>query len=239
VAWLHGQQALECDEVSPWAHGTVLRTPSAPSHWDCNLLRVEHGSLDAAALMAAADELQAGLRHRKVEVDDEAGGARLRPEFAAAGWDTERLALMHRAGPPPAPPAGPVEVPYAATRDLRAEWYTGDDLGSAEEMRRFAASQEPIAARRGLRAFVLGDPPLAYVTLAQAGDAVEIDQLYVSPSHRGRGLGSTLVAAALAAGGTSAAWIEADDEDRPRALYERLGFTTVWIRYAFTRLPKR
>ena len=201
-------------------------------------MRVEHGELDAGALAAAAEDLQGGLRHRKLEVEDEALGARLRPEFAAAGWGTERLALMHRSGAPPAPPAGPVEAPYAATRDLRVEWYTGDDVASAEDKRQFAAVQEPIAARRGLRAFVLGDPPIAYVTLAQVGDAVEIDQLYVTPSQRGRGLGSTLVAAGLAGGGTSAAWIEADDEDRPRELYERLGFVTAWVRHAFVRYPK-
>jgi ribosomal protein S18 acetylase RimI-like enzyme len=216
----------------------VLRTPSATGYWDYNMVRVEHGELDASALIAAAEELQGDLRHRKLEVEDEALGTRLRPEFAAAGWVTERLALMHRAGPPPAPPDGPVEAPYAATRDLRVEWYTGDDVAGAEDKRRFAAVQEPIAARRGLRAFVLGDPPAAYATLAQAGDAVEVDQLYVTPARRGRGLGSILVAAALAAGGTSAAWIEADDEDRPRELYERLGFATVWIRHAFTRMPE-
>jgi GNAT superfamily N-acetyltransferase len=222
----------------PWAHGTVLRTPSARGYWDYNVVRLEHGELDASALAAAVDDLQGGLRHRKLEVEDEALGAGLRPEFAAAGWGTERLALMHRSGPPPAPPAGPVEAPYAATRDLRVEWYTGDDVAGAEDKRRFAAVQEPIAARRGLRAFVIGDPPVAYATLARAGAAVEIDQLYVSPSHRGRGLGSTLVAAGLAAGGTSAAWIEADDEDRPRALYERLGFVTAWVLHAFVRYPE-
>jgi ribosomal protein S18 acetylase RimI-like enzyme len=216
----------------------VLRTPSAPGFWDVNLVRVEHGEIDAPALMAAADELLADVRHRKVEVEPESLGARLRPVFAAAGWDTERVASMHRAAAPPEPLAGPVEVPYAATRELRAEWYAGDDLGSGAEMLRFAASQEPIAARRGLRAFVLGESPVAYVTLARAGDAVEIDELYVSPDHRGRGLGSTLVTAALAAGGTSAAWIEADDEDHPRALYERLGFVTAWLRHAFVRAPR-
>jgi GNAT superfamily N-acetyltransferase len=191
----------------PWAHGTVLRTPSARGYWDYNLVRVEHGELDAGGLAAAAEDLQGGLRHRKLEVEDEALGAGLRPEFAA-------------------------------TRDLRVEWYTGDDVAGAEDKRRFAAVQEPIAARRGLRAFVLGDPPIAYVTLAQVGDAVEIDQLYVTPAQRGRGLGSTLVAAGLAAGGTSAAWIEADDEDRPRALYERLGFVTAWVLHAFVRYPE-
>ena len=58
----------------PWAHGTVLRTPSAPAYWDYNAVRVERGDLGAAALMTAAGELQAGLRHRKLEVEDEALG---------------------------------------------------------------------------------------------------------------------------------------------------------------------
>jgi GNAT superfamily N-acetyltransferase len=78
---------------------------------------------------------------------------------------------------------------------------------------------------------------VAFATLAPGDGAVEIDLLYVTPAHRGRGLGATLVGGALAAGGAGRAWIEADDEDRPRRLYERLGFITVWRRHAFTRPP--
>ncbi len=43
--------------------------------------------------------------------------------------------------------------------------------------------------------------------------------------------------AALAAGGREVAWVVADDEGRARALYERLGFETVWRLYAFVRQP--
>jgi GNAT superfamily N-acetyltransferase len=226
----------------PWEHGTVLLTPSAPTYWDCNFVRVEGAvpELDAPALMAAADALLGLLDHRKLEVEDEAAGARLRPAFAAAGWHTERLAVMLRTGPAPPAPADVEEVPLSATRDLRAEWYV---FGSSdpEAMHRLAAEQEPIGERRGLRAFVIraegAGAPIAFATLAPGDGAVEIDLLYVTPAHRGRGLGASLVAAALAAGSTGRAWIEADDEDRPRALYERLGFATVWRRHTFTRSP--
>jgi GNAT superfamily N-acetyltransferase len=240
VAWRRAQQAAACDELARWDHGAVLRTPSAPTYWDCNFVRVESAApgLDAPALMAAADELLAGMEHRKIEVEDEAAGARLRPAFAAAGWHTERLAVMLRTGPPPPAPAGVDEVPLAATRDLRAEWYV-HGASDAEAMHRLAAEQEPIGARLGLRALVIRDDgrPIAFATLAPGDGAVEIDLLYVTPAHRGRGLGASLVHAALAAGGAERAWIEADDEDRPRRLYERLGFATVWRRHAFTRVP--
>jgi len=240
VAWRRAQQALACDELAPWQHGTVLRTPSAPTYWDCNLVRVEGAvpELDAPALMAAADELLAGMDHRKLEVEDEAAGVRLRPAFATGGWHTERLAVMLRTGPPPPAPAGVEEVPLSATRDLRAEWYVYD-ASDPEPMHRLAAEQEPIGERRGLRAFVIRADarPIAFATLAPGEDAAEIDLLYVTPAHRGRGLGASLVASALAAGGRDRAWIEADDQDRPRKLYERLGFATVWRRHAFTRAP--
>ena len=63
-----------------------------------------------------------------------------------------------------------------------------------------------------------------------ASDAVEIEQVYVTPWRRGYGLGPRLIESALAAGGRDDAWIVADDEDRPRLIYERLGFRTVWRR---------
>ena len=46
-----------------------------------------------------------------------------------------------------------------------------------------------------------------------------------------------LVESALAAGERDAAWVIADDDGRARALYERLGFETVWLQHAFVRQP--
>jgi ribosomal protein S18 acetylase RimI-like enzyme len=240
IAWRHGQDALQSELSNPWAHGTVLRAPSAPSFWDANHVRVEGPGADvtAAALFAAADELLAGCAHRKVEVEDEAAGARLRPDFLAAGWVTDRLATLMRAGGGRAW-ADVAEVGLPETHGLRAEWYLAFGNTPAEQ-RALAQAQDRLGARRGMRAFVVRDAagaPLGFLTLAVGEDAVEIDQLYVTPSARGRGVGGRLVEGALAAGGRDVAWVVADDEGRARALYERLGFETVWVQHAFLRQP--
>jgi ribosomal protein S18 acetylase RimI-like enzyme len=232
IAWRHAQDALACDASEPWAHGTVLRTPSAPDYWDVNMVRVEHAGLTAPELEAASDRLLAGSRHRKLEVEDEATGAAAQPYFAAKGWIADRNAMMRREGPG-AVHADIVEVPLAATRDLDIEWVSEYD--DVESVKRFAAQREPILARRGMRAFAI--PDVGFTLLAVGDEAAEIDALYVTPSARGHGIGARLIETALAAGGRDVAWIVADDEGRARELYERLGFETVWRPHSFVRRP--
>jgi ribosomal protein S18 acetylase RimI-like enzyme len=224
----------------PWEHGVLLRTPSVPGYWDYNCVRVDADpGCDATALIARADELQPDVGHRKVEVEDEAAGARVRPGFAAAGWMDERLAFMLRESPPPAPHPQVEEAPYSDTRALRAQWYADHDEDPAG-LEAFAAEQDTIVARRGLRAFVVrrAGVPVGFASLAVHEGAMEIDQLYVRAEQRGTGMGRALLETALAAGGQARAWIVADDEGRARALYERTGFATVWRPHAFIRLPE-
>ena len=60
----------------------------------------------------------------------------------------------------------------------------------------------------------------------------------MTPEARGTGIGG-------AAGreprwpraGATTAWVIADDDGLARALYERLGFETVWLQHAFVRQP--
>ncbi len=220
----------------------MLRTPSAPGYWDANFVRVEGDAsmLDGPALVRAGDLLLAASHHRKFEIEDEAAGARLRSFFEVVGWIVDRNAMMHRAGPAPAH-ADVEEVSLAATRPLRVEWYLGyDDDPVVQEA--LAATQDRIAVRRGMRAFIVrgeSGQPVGFVMAAEPDgeDAIEIDQLYVTPDARGRGIGGRLVEAAIAASGREVAWVVADDEGAARALYERLGFETVWLRHAVTRHP--
>jgi ribosomal protein S18 acetylase RimI-like enzyme len=220
----------------------VLRTPSAPGYWDANFVRVEGdaSTLDGPTLVRAADVLLHASRHRKLEIEDEVAGARLRPFFEVTGWLVDRNAMMVREGPAPAH-ADVEEVRLADTRPLRVEWYLGyDDDPAVQEA--LAATQERIAVRRGMRAFVVrGEDgrPVGFTMLAVPAetDAVEIDQLYVTPDARGHGIGGRLVEAAIAAGGRELSWVVADDDGEARALYERLGFKTVWRRHAVTRHP--
>jgi GNAT superfamily N-acetyltransferase len=224
-----------------WRHGTVLSTPLAPDYWDVNTVRVEgpDEGLTAAELMSMVDVLQADLRHRRIEIEDEAAGARLRPAFHEAGWRDERLVMMLRDGPPPAAPAGVVEVPFPQTRALRLEWHRAESWGEEDALH--MESAEAVAARNGNRAFVVRDAgeAIGFCSLFAPGrlDAAEVDQAYVQPEHRGKGLGARLIAAALAAGGHRTNWIVADDDDRPKLLYQRLGFEPVWHWHTFVRLP--
>jgi ribosomal protein S18 acetylase RimI-like enzyme len=237
---MHAGQALACDEVVPWAHGHVLRTPSAPNYWDANSVRVERGDFDAATLIATADELQAGLRHRKLEIEDEALGARLADDFAAAGWRTEALAMMVREGPPPSAHARVEQATPAETWELRTEWY-GDSAPDDAAFAGLLVGQDEIGVRLGRRAFVVRERgrPIGFAMLTPGDGAVEVEETYVTPAHRSAGLGRALLESALAAGGQTRAWIVADHGGRPQGLYERLGFSTVWVWHAFIREPAR
>jgi ribosomal protein S18 acetylase RimI-like enzyme len=210
-------------------------------------------------LAAAADRLQDGLRHRRIEVEDEAAGARLRPGFQRLGWKTTRLVWLSLS----TPPAGPdfEEVPVELTRALRLDWARSEGLEISErEFLRQADAEEDVARRRGVRALVergADGEPIGYVLFLTDGEGVpngtslqtewpvgrgphriaEVEQAYVQPALRGRGTGGALVAAAARAGGASETFIVADDEGDPKRLYMRLGFRPVWIQYEFTRRP--
>jgi ribosomal protein S18 acetylase RimI-like enzyme len=84
-----------------------------------------------------------------------------------------------------------------------------------------------------------GGAPIGFAQIERAGDAAEVAAVYVDTAHRGGGLGTAMTrAAVLAAGDVADLWIVADDEDRPKHLYERLGFRPVWTSMEFLRLPE-
>jgi hypothetical protein len=166
AAWRHRSHALVCDAVEPWEHGTVVRCTAHPGFWDYNVVRLEgpDPGVSVDELAAAADRLQGDLRHRRVDVEDEAAGARLRPGFGALGWKVERLMwlALHE------PPAGPdfEEAPVAETRALRLEWARSEGLEvSQAEFERQADAEEDVSRRLGMRALVERDEhgvPAAY-----------------------------------------------------------------------------
>ena len=68
----------------------------------------------------------------------------------------------------------------------------------------------------------------------------EVSEVFVHPERRGAGLGGALTARAigLAADTAPEVWICADRDDRPRRLYERLGFRVVVETGVAILLPK-
>jgi GNAT superfamily N-acetyltransferase len=239
-AWRDATHAAVCDVLAPWAHGTVARATSYPSYFDFNVVRVEDdAAVSAEALMAFADDALAGLAHRRVDFDVAAAGERLRTDFEARGWKAVRLLWMHHDGStPPGPSIAVDEVPYDAVHDLRVAWHQEDfpDQNAAK----YHAQAREVAMRRDVQVLAVHDKgtPVAFAQLERNGPAAEITQVYVHPDHRGGGRGTAVTRAAIeAAGDVRDLWIVADDDDRPKQLYARLGFRPAWTTLELTLWP--
>ena len=247
IAWRLAAQAAVCDRLEPVEHGTLIGISDVPGYWDYNLLRVDEPTeATAEELAAAADALQGDLAHRRVQVLDEASGARLADGFAALGWKAFRhIWMLHAPSQDPGERDPAVEqVPARMVADLNREWLGSEPwMGGDAAAGRFANVQARADARLPGTMLTLAvfDPwPVGFVALRQAVGAAEITELYVTPSHRRRGLSGALLRSAMAtarAEGIGDLWIVADEDDWPKTLYERAGFGRVWLEHLFTRLP--
>ena len=240
-AWRHAAHRAVCDVVEPWAHGTVVRATPYPSYFDFNLVRVEtETDMSVADLSAFADEALGGLAHRRLEFEHvEAADAR-RDEFAARGWTATRLLWMLHSGSAPEGPEIAVEpVPYDAVHELRARWMREHDLAEADDAGYHAQARE-VALLRGEEVLAVREAGelVAFAQLTRDGArAAEIGEVYVHPAFRGGGRGTALTCAAIrAAGDVDDLWIVADDEERAKDLYVRLGFRPAWRTMEFTRV---
>lgn len=238
LTWRTAELAQLCDLAEPWEYGTIWRASSFPKYWACNLVRVERPpAMSAGELVELAEQALAGLGHRRIDFDIEPGA--LRGEFEALGWRSWRLVLMrHEHDPAPAVSHDVEEVAFEATRDLQISWhaedYPGHELGDHLE------EAAEVARLRKTRSFaVLEDgKPIGYSTLEQIGNQAEVASVYVRPEHRGRGIGAALTSAAIVSGRDyDDLFICADDDGRPKQLYERLGFRPAWTMTEFLRLP--
>ncbi len=241
-AWLHAGQAAVCDISWPWPHGTVLRASGHPSYYAYNLVRVEDDpGMTVAQLVAFADEALAGLAHRRIDFDYAEAADPLRPEFSARGWRSTRVVWMRHSGEPPladGPELAIEEVPFDAVRHLRLAWHNEDYSGT--DFDGYYAGARAVSLARGVRTFAVVEDgrPVAFTELDRRPRGAEIALVYVAAERRGSGLGTALTRATiLAAGDVEDLWIGADDEDRPKQLYARLGFRPVGCSLEFTRWP--
>ncbi len=236
-------QAAICDRQEPWAHGTILRASRHPTYYSFNLVRVEEEpALDAGGLAAVADEALAGLQHRRIDFEQIEPAQARRADFERMGWKAAALLWMHHTDASAVGPEEGVEVeqaPYEAADALRLAWHLEDyDDYAYDES--FRAGAQEVAEARDVRVLVVreGGEPIAFAQIERSGDQAEITQVYVHPEHRGGGRGTAMTRAAIrAAADVGDLWIVADDEDRPKRLYERLGFSPVCRTMELTWLP--
>jgi GNAT superfamily N-acetyltransferase len=207
----------------------VFRSPHRRDYWDYNCLRLDR-PMDADDMIAAADRELAGCPHRLVEwmipmPDDVVGELRER-----GWWANPLIYLLHDGRVVPEGPAELVEVDYNAVRELRDIWHR-EDFGEHIETESFhtqARELAELADARVLAALEEGRPSgFAQVETHDGGS--EVTQVFVRPERRGAGLGGALTAQAIrvAAAAAPQVWICAERDNRPRRLYERLGFRPV------------
>jgi len=235
--FLRAAERLErLDGATLISHPTLSRVP----HLNTIVL---HAALDAAAVEALAGELQAGLPHRRVLVEDERHGERLAAELVARGWRSEPLLLLGRDGAlaPPQAPAPAEEVPYGQVRGLRDEWLRSEPWATGDELVAEAhEADRRLFAGTPTRAFAAfeQDRPLAYALLLDGGRDGMLEDVYTTPQARGRGLSTSVIAAVLHAARAEkheTVFVPTDAEGRARALYERLGFAPLVLQYRFTK----
>ncbi len=239
--WVREGRPAICDVITPWEHGTFLRASEFPDYYEYNHVRVETDpGMGADELIAVADAALAAHAHRRLDFEVLAAAQRVRAEFAERGWMTTRLLwMLHVASLPPGRRVDVVEVQYDAVEHLRAAWHS-EDYPDGTDQSAFKAQAREVAMRRGGRVLAVAgaERPIAFAELVSHGGSAEISQIYVHPAHRGAGLGTSLTAAAVElAGEPQDLWICADDEDRPKDLYARLGFRGVWRTMTFERVP--
>jgi len=227
--------------LEPWAHGAVARATRYPHYWDFNVVRVEDDpAMDVDSLAAFAEQALAGLDHRRIDFDLMAAADPLRADFEAKGWHTMRLLwMLHDGSPLEAPAISVEEVPYDAVHNLRVAGHLEDFPDQRDSS--YHAQAREVAMALGVQVLAIreGSESVAFAQLQRAGGTAEISEVYVLPDYRGSGRGTAMTAAAIRAAGTAGdLWICADDEDRPKELYARLGFRPAWTTMEFTLRPR-
>jgi len=228
-----------------FAYGTAVFDDRLPRRWDSNYLLVEDvpDGIGAKELAAEAERVQgaAGLMHRKLELRDEAGGARLESQFRALGWTVNRHLLMalHRE-PDREPDRSRVhEVDAAALRDVRAEQIHGYAWGADPEVVEQLYEAKLFLSRvvdARFFAVVIGQQPVSWTDLYVSDRAAQIEDVGTLEAHRGQGYASAVVLHAAEAARTAGAdlvFLVADDEDWPKELYRKLGFDELGRIYEF------
>ena len=229
-----------CDTVEPFSHGKVLRTPRYPDFWEYNCIRLDR-PMAAGEMAAAADRELAGCAHRFVEwmipmPDDVVG------ELRSRGWMANPLiSMLHDGRAPVADDPELVEVDYGAVRELRDVWHR-EDFGEHTETEAFHRHAREMAELADVRVIAAARDgrPVGYAQVETHDGGSEVTHVFVHPDYRGRGLGGALTAHAIrvAAAAAPHVWICAERDNRPRRLYERLGFRAV-VETAVAILPPK
>ena len=224
---------------------TALLCESLPQVYDRNFLRVEDPEAGANELSTLADRIYgaAGMPHRKIISDSAEIGERLAPQFEGMGWKIERTIAMVHSGsveeerlPLVAEVASDEMLPFWEQENR--EFHPGDEELVDQLTRQNLLVEKNIDAKYFARRS--GGRVVSGCQLYSRGGTAQIEAVGTLPDFRNQGLASSVVLRAAweaFASGHDLVWILADEEDWPKALYAKLGFSPIGRFYGFRRGP--
>jgi ribosomal protein S18 acetylase RimI-like enzyme len=215
--------------------GVAYFNEELPLVWDVNFVRLDHPAVD---LVSAMEELQGGMGHRKVLIEDPALVEAHSPELIGCGYGRRDLVALARR------PGGRLdadvrELPYAAVKpfrfDVHMEQLTPPREDVADQVGRVHDRTYPLTGERWFVIHVDGEPAGHLIVYSDAGLA-QIEDVGVLNRFRGRGLARRLIEHALqviADDRHDTVFITAETNDWPHEFYRRLGFEHVEDRADF------
>jgi ribosomal protein S18 acetylase RimI-like enzyme len=199
---------------------------------------------DVAALVAEANRIQgeAGIAHRRINVDDQAAADRFAPAFVSTHFQPERFAVMVHRRPPdrPVDTRGVGEIDWTLLRPARELELRQQPWAAAPGLiPQILAKHELTASGIDTRYFgaLVDGAVVSSCELRTEGDVAQIETVETLEPFRRRGLSRAVVGAALAAASAyEFVFLVTDANDWPQEFYRRLGFDQVGIESRFLRV---
>ncbi|HEX4734678.1 MAG TPA: GNAT family N-acetyltransferase [Thermoleophilaceae bacterium] len=216
--------------------GVAYYNSELPLVWDVNFVRVDHPAVDLAA---AVDELQDGMGHRKILIEDPALVEAHSPELIGQGYGRRDLVALARE------PGGRLdrdvrELPYEDVKpfrfDVHMEQLAPPRSDVADQVGRVHDRTYPVTGERWFVINVDGKPAGHLIVYPGDDGLAQIEDVGVLQCFRGHGLARRLIEHALQAiadDGHDIVFITAETNDWPHEFYRRLGFDHVEDRADF------
>lgn len=227
-------EALGSDDQGTWPGGDWYRARSLPEVYDVNhVIVLEHGfGMTIDAVIAAAEDIQAGLPNRIVEFVECSESAALAEAFRGAGWLDEPLGIMVRHREPDrrvdtsvVRVVDALSMAPARTASLIDEpWATPDAVTQVREKQERVARGVPTTHL----AVVDGGMVVSYCEVYRIDDIAQIESVATVPDHRRRGHARAVVTRALeVTADRRLVFLGMDPDDWPQQLYARLGLDDI------------
>ena len=228
-------------------YGTAFFNDEFPRKYDANMALADRpmGDVSAGEVIGTLDELYGSIRHREIEISDDAAADRHADAFAHEGYVIDRLTVMaHRREPDRVPDlehavaTNPAEARQLLLEITRREPW-GQEDGVAEHL---VGHGESLLRAVGGTIFTqrIEGRLAGSCELYLHGDVAQVESVSTLDEFRGQGVARNVVLRAVhdaTEAGATLVFLFADADDWPQHLYRRMGFDEIGRSRVYMRVP--